>query len=231
MCELGIFDDAEVKQLQGVIVHKKTRNSLHDATFPVIVPAPLESHEIGELYRFTVEQYHVPAESGVLAYGERAELVDGFVVRKDMLTPPRACAVQELGTMFLKTVPDRFRVRIQSAITAGTSEPEPHVMVYRGENPSHRHPSGSEVRLVVEVLGDAPDFDRRKIAVYADAGIENCWIVDVEAAQVEVYSHPDPDTASYSQRQDYSFGESITITLEDETWTMSPLSRFLSDVD
>ncbi len=201
------------------------------ATLPVIVPAPLESHEIGELYRFTVEQYHVLAESGVLAYGERAELVDGFVVRKDVLTPPRACAVQELGEAFLKTCPDKFRVRIQSALTTETSEPEPHVMVYSGENLAHRHPSGSEVRLVVEVLGEAPDFDRSKVAVYAEAGIENCWVVDVAAAQIEVYSHPDPATASYSQRQTYSFGESITITLEDETWTMRPLNRFLTDAD
>lgn len=204
---------------------------ISSATFPVIVPSPLESHEIGELYRFTVEQYHVLAESGVLAYGERAELVDGFVVRKDVLTPPRACAVQQLGEAFLKTCPDKFHVRIQAALTAGTSEPEPHVMVYSGESHAHRHPSGSEVRLVIEVLGEAPDFDRRKIAVYAEAGIENCWIVDVEAAQIEIYSQPNPETASYSQREDYSFGESISVTLEDETWEVRPLSRFLAAAD
>ena len=201
------------------------------APFQMIVPAPLESHKIGELYRFTVEQYHVLAESGVLASGERAELVDGFVVRKDVLTPPRASAVQELGDAFLKSCPEKFGVRIQSALTARTSEPEPHVMVYCGESHAHRHPSGSEVRLVIEILGDAPEFDRCKIAVYAESGIENCWIVDVEAAQIEVYSRPDPATASYSQRQTYSFGESITVTLENESWVIRPMGRFLADVD
>ena len=36
MCELGIFDEAEVELIRGVIVHKMTRNSLHDAALHLV---------------------------------------------------------------------------------------------------------------------------------------------------------------------------------------------------
>ncbi len=36
MCELGIFDEAEVELIQGVIVHKMTRNSLHDVAIHLV---------------------------------------------------------------------------------------------------------------------------------------------------------------------------------------------------
>jgi Uma2 family endonuclease len=53
------------------------------------------------------------------------------------------------------------------------------------------HPTPDDVLLIVEVADTSLEGDRAcKLPRYAGAGIEEVWIVNVEAREVEVYRQP-----------------------------------------
>ena len=64
-------------------------------------------------------------------------------------------------------------------------------------------PTGDEALLVVEGSDSTYVADLNiKLPIYADAGVPNYWIVDVNSRRVEVYQHP-----SCGQYSDVTFFE------------------------
>jgi Uma2 family endonuclease len=72
-------------------------------------------------------------------------------------------------------------------ITTERSEPEPDLAILRGSHADfrHRHPKGSDCRLVIEVADTSLEKDRAKTAIYQDAGVQEYWIVNLPQQQVE----------------------------------------------
>src|SRR5262245_47769905 len=105
------------------------------------------------LRRFTVDEYHRMLESGVLAGGERSELLEGWIVAKMTRKPPHDTTIELVDEALRGQVPAGWRVRTQSAITTLESEPEPDLAVVRGAIRDHaaRHPGPGEIALVIEV--------------------------------------------------------------------------------
>jgi Uma2 family endonuclease len=91
-------------------------------------------------------------------------------------------------------------VSIQNPIIASnTSEPEPDVAVlrFRPDFYGEDTPSAADVLLVIEVSGSTLGYDRGdKLAVYAQSGIPECWIVNLEALLVAVFWDPLDDSLS-----------------------------------
>jgi Uma2 family endonuclease len=55
-------------------------------------------------------------------------------------------------------------------------------------------PVPEEVLLVVEVADTSLTCDReRKLPLYAEAGIPEAWLVDLNAGTIEMYSEPGPN--------------------------------------
>ena len=59
--------------------------------------------------------------------------------------------------------------------------------------------------LVIEVADSSLARDRRKAGLYAAAGIPECWIVDLTARVVEVYSAP--SAGGYASQRTAALGE------------------------
>ena len=57
---------------------------------------------------------------------------------------------------------------------------------------AHRHPRGGETLLAVEIASRPDAMDRRKLSIYARAGVGECWLVDLRRRRVEVHSGPLP---------------------------------------
>jgi Uma2 family endonuclease len=78
----------------------------------------------------------------------------------------------------------RFELRIESPLVLGDrQEPEPDLalVTVREDAYLNAHPSGSDTLLVIEVADSSLPFDLdRKYRLYADAGIPNYWVVDVQ---------------------------------------------------
>lgn len=182
-------------------------------------PLPYQGTMAG-FRRFSIAEYHRLIELGVLNEDDNLELLDGYLVHKMSRNPPHDAAIQKGTKRWLRLLPPGWDLRVQSAVTLTTSEPEPDFAVVRGDEQTYvvRHPTATDVGLLVEVsdstlVGDREDKGR----IYAGAGIPNYWIVNLPERQIEVYSAPTGPvaTASYGQRKDYHEGDTITLVLED----------------
>ena len=108
---------------------------------------------------------------------------------------------------------------IQCAITLADSEPEPDVVVARGNARTFaaHHPGPSDIGLTIEVADSTLPGDRAdKARIYARANMGVYWIVNLVDGQIEVYENPTGPTATprYAKRTDFGAGESIPMTLD-----------------
>lgn len=146
---------------------------------------------------FTVADYHRMAETGILRPDARVELLDGQVVEMSPIGSRHAGCVNRLTRLLTQALGDRATVAIQNpAVLDDFSEPQPDVAVmkFRSDGYAARHPSPDDVLLLIEVMVSSADFDRDvKTPLYARAGIREVWLVDLEAAAIEVYREPGPE--------------------------------------
>ncbi|MFN8632344.1 MAG: Uma2 family endonuclease [Chloroflexota bacterium] len=140
---------------------------------------------------FTVDEYYKMAKVGILKPDERVELLDGEIVRMNAIGSPHAWCVIRLNRQF-SAFPDQCLVSVQAPLRLGDrSEPEPDIVLLQLDTPEDRHPQPQDVFLVIEVADSSIQIDRRrKLPMYARAGIPEYWIVDLNADRIEVYRDP-----------------------------------------
>jgi len=159
------------------------------ATASKIQPSisPAIDNEAPVRWRWTREQYYRFAE---LFHGRRVQLIEGEVYEMAPQRNDHAIAI-ELAVEVLRNVFSQgYRVRTQLPLRLeGDSEPEPDIAIIKGFPRGQReHPEGA--LLVVEVSDSTLHFDRtRKIPLYAKAGIQEYWIINLVSYKVEVHRH------------------------------------------
>jgi Uma2 family endonuclease len=145
----------------------------------------------------TVEEYERMAASGVIPSRNRFHLINGYVVEKMVQNPPHVIAVNRCRDQLDQVKPPGWHIRSAQPLRlpGQSSEPEPDHCLVRGTNDDYMdgHPGAADVALVVEVADSSLADDRDYAAhLYGPAGIPVCWIVDVNARRVEVYTGPGP---------------------------------------
>jgi hypothetical protein len=190
--------------------------ALTSPTPPPTIGAPRPP--VGPLRPFTVEEYHRLIEIGVLAEDEPVELLEGSIVYKMPRNPPHDSTIDRTSELLTNRLGPGWRVRVQSAVTTGDSEPEPDVVVAVGPASRYdaRHPGAGDVVLVVEVADSSLARDRDvKQGIYAGAGFELYWIVNLIDSRIEVYSGPNGPGASpaYRSRTDYGINDMIPLVV------------------
>ena len=116
-----------------------------------------------------------------------------------------------------------MRVQLPLALD-DDSEPEPDVSVVRGSLAQADRTLPSRPDLVVEVAESSLTFDRReKASLYARAGVEDYWIVNLVSRVLEVLRDPVADpTAPYGWR----YARTRILTGADVVFPVgAPLSR------
>jgi Uma2 family endonuclease len=168
--------------------------------------------------RWTREEFYRMADLGFF-HGQRAELIEGEIV---VMSPQKwlhACTVDRVAEVLRPGFGSGAWVRTQLPLNLGlSSDPEPDVSVVPGERDDYTdHPTTA--LLVVEVSDTTLEYDRgRKASLYARAGIEDYWIVNLVDLQLEVYRQPRVDP---SQDHGYGYGSVTVIGL---TGTVVPLA-------
>jgi Uma2 family endonuclease len=145
--------------------------------------------------RFTVDEYHRMAESGILTRDDRVELLDGDIIEMAPIGPRHASIADRLTRLFTSRLGDRVIVRVGGPILLPKqdSEPQPNLTLLhpRPDFYSRAHPEPADVVLTIEVVDTTADRDRRvKLPLYARAALAEVWLVETEHEQVEVYRHP-----------------------------------------
>jgi Uma2 family endonuclease len=144
--------------------------------------------------RFTIEEYHRLIEIGFLTEGDRIELIRGELIQKTAKGTPHTVCGSILCRQLDRLLGDRAVIRGQDPITLpNQSEPEPDVVIARGRYEDYlaHHPYPEDISLVVEIYDSTLTYDQTtKLTLYAEAGISDYWIVNLQARQLERYSQP-----------------------------------------
>jgi Uma2 family endonuclease len=146
-----------------------------------------------EVHRWTPEEYHRLVESGGFDEDTRIELIDGLLVDMSPKSPAHEDALAWLDRAIQLAVDDaRFRVRVQMALSLGSSEPEPDLAVVELDAPRPYHPATAALVIEVSVSSLRRDL-RTKPMVYARAGIPLYWVIDLDNRRAVVHAAPGPD--------------------------------------
>lgn len=149
------------------------------------LPAGVERH------RFDVEEYHKMLEVGLLREDDRVELVGGEIVDMTPIGGSHLSCVVTLNHSLVERSRGRYFVSVQNPVRLGTrDEPEPDLVLLR-ERPGDELPVPEDALLVMEVADTSLAYDKNvKLPLYAEAGIPEVWIVDLQGGRVETYSEP-----------------------------------------
>jgi Uma2 family endonuclease len=137
-------------------------------------------------------EYDRLVEDGLFA-DERIELLEGVLVE---MTPSGATHADVVGRLTMILAPalvGRAMVRVQSPLAiSDESEPEPDLAVVAVADYQRAHPR--QALLVVEVAEASLRKDLGvKATVYARAGVEEYWVVDLLARTFHRHTDPTPD--------------------------------------
>ena len=122
---------------------------------------------------------------------ERLELLRGVLVTMSPQGGPHSGITAWFAQRLIRALDGTYEIRSHSPFAADDySEPEPDVSVSRRAASVLDHPTTA--LLLIEVADSSIRKDRKiKVPIYAEAGVPEYWIVDVNAAIVEIHSRPD----------------------------------------
>jgi Uma2 family endonuclease len=160
--------------------------------------------------RFKVDDYYKMIGLGMLTDYEKAEIIEGELIRKKTVGDRHAAIVNFLNRFFVKNVSDDVLVSVQNPVRLSDyNEPEPDIALadlrkYDGR----RHPQPPEIILIVEVSDSTLRYDRDvKLALYAETEIPEVWIVNLPNEIIEV--HQKPTVGIYQITKIFKRGETV----------------------
>ena len=149
--------------------------------------------DLGELHRFTTDEYHRLGEAGAFEDLPPVELIDGLLVRKDMKSREHEQAIEWLSRYLFRGVDDeRYAVRVASSLTLETSAPEPDLALIPRTAPRPYHPATAALAIEVSVASLRRDLDVKAV-IYARALVAEYWVIDVAGGRVIVHRGPRGD--------------------------------------
>lgn len=158
--------------------------------FPV-----LENSEVRKLFTaISVENYHRMNELGIIE--EDTELIEGVIVHKMTKGPDYSYYSDILFEALSKIRPANTIIRSEKPLTLPRTVPEPDISIIKGTLGDFKTVNPTTALLVVEIAKTSLNYDREKIPIYAEANIENYWIVNLGKREIETYKNP--------QNNDYS---------------------------
>ncbi|MFA0768871.1 MAG: hypothetical protein OXFUSZZB_002199 [Candidatus Fervidibacter sp.] len=170
--------------------------------------------------KFSKAEYYRMAELGFFN-GQRVELIDGEVILMSPQEAGHATAVGLVADALQAVFTEGFTVRVQQPLDLGeTYEPEPDVAVVPGQRRDYSTAHPKTAVLIVEVALSSVDYDRTvKGSLYAKAGIQEFWLLNLKERRLEVFREPVP-----MPDQPFGFGyKSLRIYLPEET--VAPLAK------
>lgn len=139
-----------------------------------------------------VREYEALVGTGVLDE-EPLELIEGALVRMMPQLPAHAETLYEASLALTAQLSPGWRLRAQLPLVAGDlSEPEPDLAVVPDVSYRDHHPTSA--LLVVEVARSSLAIDLGiKVRLYAGAGVDDYWVLDVDGARLHAHHGAGPD--------------------------------------
>lgn len=162
-------------------------------------------------YKLSIEDYHKLGEAGILNEDSRVELIEGELIEMAPIGGTHLWVVNNLNDLLHKTVGNRAAVSVQNPVSLPPdSEPQPDLSLVKRKTRGSRStlPTPANTFLIIEVADTTLKYDRgTKLLLYAQAGVVECWIVNIDAQCVEVYREPAAE--GYVAKQVVKSGEQV----------------------
>lgn len=143
--------------------------------------------------RFTVEEYHRMGEAGILAPGERVELIRGVIRQMSPKRRKHVVAGTKAFRGLDKALEGRATVYLEAPLGLEDldSEPEPDIVVCSNPDVESYGTTETKPLLVIELADSSLRYDMtEKAALYADAQIPEYWVVNLVDRMLEVHRRP-----------------------------------------
>jgi Uma2 family endonuclease len=171
---------------------------------------------------FTVDEYSLMGEAGILTEDDRVELLRGEVIKISPIGSRHAACVKRLNTLLGRLVGQQFIVSVQDPIRLDDfSAPQPDVALLRSRDDfyAQAHPTAGDVVLIVEVADTSARYDREeKVPLYAEAGIPEVWLISLSEETIEIYFEPVGgayrDTLRVSRGETFTSPSVLVLTLD-----------------
>ncbi|MEL7074324.1 MAG: Uma2 family endonuclease [Cyanobacteria bacterium J06648_1] len=143
---------------------------------------------------FTIDEYHRLVDLGFFTENDRIELIRGEIVEIAPKRTPHSVCNSLLWKQLYELVGKLAEIRVQEPITlSSSSEPEPDVVIAKKKDDNYlaAHPTVEDIILIIEISDSTLKYDREiKLSLYAEAGINNYWIINLVDHNLEVYRNP-----------------------------------------
>jgi len=163
-------------------------------------------------YKLSVDDYHKLGEAGILDEDSRVELIEGELIEMAPIGGPHMGVVNRLNKLLVLAMGALGVVSIQNPVTLPPySEPQPDIAILKpgADSASSAVPHPDDALLLIEVADTTLAYDRKiKLKVYANAGVAETWIVDVQSKRVEIYR--EPTSEGYARRFEAGMGDIVS---------------------
>jgi Uma2 family endonuclease len=151
-----------------------------------------------ETRRFSRAEYERLIELGVFQPGEEIELIGGQLLVAEPQGAAHYTAIVKTARALVTAFGPGWYVRSEGPIGLDDeSEPEPDVAVVPGDPDDYSEAHPSRPVLIVEVADSSLAADRqRKGSLYARAGLEDYWVLNLVDRVLEVYREPVRDAVA-----------------------------------
>jgi Uma2 family endonuclease len=161
--------------------------------------------------KWSVIDYHRMIEAGILG-DRRVELIDGEIWEMSPEGPLHRFVNDSAAQYLRELLKGLAKVFEAHPITLSNSEPEPDVAIVRLPETAYltRHPAPEDIYWVIEISDrtKAIDLGRKKKA-YALAGINEYWVIDVQAKKMKIFRSPVND--NYTDEREVTQGTVTTL--------------------
>ncbi len=145
------------------------------------------------LTKWSLQDYHKMIEAGILE-GRPVQLINGEIVEMSPEGPIHSNNIIKAARYLESILQNLAHVREAHPITLSNSEPEPDIAIVKGtiDNYWRKHPTASDINLVIEVAQSSVHYDKViKAKLYAAEGIPEYWLIDLNNNVVIVYTAPE----------------------------------------
>lgn len=160
-------------------------------------------------YRFSVEEYDRLGDVGFFQADDRVELLDGEIFIMSPIGLRHMLATTWIAEWFSDRRNGRYAVSSSNPVQLHDhSEPQPDIALVPRVRQLRRKYPPEDLFLLVEVSDSSLGFDRtRKLKAYAQAGVREYWIVNLDEDVVEVFREAKGEKYAVALR--FALGESV----------------------
>jgi Uma2 family endonuclease len=167
--------------------------------------------------RFTVTQFDRMIETGVLAGtdSKKVQLFRGEVVYMTPPNPPHDDVISMLTSWAYRSLVEiepgnevEVCVQLSMDLPDQDSVVSPDLAFVTAQPYSTRRPTANDTYLLIEVSDSSLAYDTgNKCALYADAGVQEYWVIDVPHRSLIV--HRDPSEGRYRSVQTHDESQPV----------------------